>query len=240
MKKHVAGWIALAAMWTVQTVQTVPVHAQSPTVPGMAQSAVLTLPAGTKVPLTLISVLHSKTTQAGDSVRSQVAFPVTVGNDVAIPAGSFVEGTVTALTPANRKTRQPVIEIHFTRLLFANGYAVPLDATSEQASLSDAGDSTELADADPSSEASAEAFGFAGQQPPTLPPLPHNGPSAGVITGLIAGPIVLVVGGLIIGHHRIGSQDAILRDAGWQFAMVTQAPLLLDAARVKAAAGIGN
>jgi len=240
MKKHCAGWVALAAMWTIQTVQTgtPTAHAQSPSVPGMAETAVITLPAGTKIPLTLVSVIRSKTTKVGDSVRGQVAFPVTVGSEVAIPAGSYVEGIVTRLTPATRKTRQPDVEIHFTRLLFTNGYAISLDATSEQAVLTNDEDGTVAANANSSEDPGMEGFAFVGQQP--LPPLPHTGPSPGVIAGIFAGSTALLVGGLVWGHHRAGSQDAVLLDAGWQFAMVTQTPLVLDAARVKAAAVIGN
>src|SRR5665213_1189672 len=45
----------------------------------------LTLPAGMIVPLTLVSTIKSKAIHLGESVRAQVAFPVSVGDRVAIP-----------------------------------------------------------------------------------------------------------------------------------------------------------
>jgi hypothetical protein len=269
MRIRGVGWVAVAAMFAMQTVSlagqgmsgqamtgqsaaTQAVEGQAgqavgPRVPGMAESAVIPLPAGTRIPLTLVSVIKSKTTRVGDSVRAQVAFPVTVGSVVAIPAGSYVEGMVTRLVTASRRQRDLDVEIHFTRLLFANGYAVPLDATSDQAQLGTGEGSTRDGETVAESEdgavqeggQDAEGFGFVGQSP-TLPPLPHVGPSPALIGGIAAGGMGLLVGGLVWGHHRAGMQDMVLRDAGWQFAMVTQSVLALDAGQVKAAVGMGN
>ncbi len=213
-------------------------QATAPGVPGMAANAVIALPAGTRIPLTLVSVIKRKTTQVGDSVRAQVAFPVTVGSVVAIPAGSYVVGMVTRLVTPSRRQRDADVAIHFTRLLFANGYAVTLDATSDQALLGTGAESEDR----PAPQNEAEGFGFAGQSPTPspLPPLPHLGPSPAVIGGIFAGATGLLVGGLVWGHHRSGMQDMVLRDAGWQFAMVTQSALTLDAGQVKAALAMGN
>jgi len=37
--------------------------------------------------MTLVSPIKSKSTKVGDAVRAVVAFPITVGGQVAIPAG---------------------------------------------------------------------------------------------------------------------------------------------------------
>jgi hypothetical protein len=246
MKTQAIASIALAALFAAQTAP-----AQTPAgVPGQTDSPVLTLPAGTKIPLTLVSIIRSKTTHVGDSVRGQVAFPVTADNQVAIPAGTYVEGMVTKLLARAPCTRKPDVEIHFLRLLYANGYAVSLDAASLDALVSSSENETE-AQTKPESatpgqpeETPIEGFGFVGQfpnpTPPTLPPLPHVGPSPAVIGGIAAGSSAALLGGLIWSTHHRGAQDYILRDAGWQFEMITQSPLTLDQAKVKAAIAIGN
>jgi hypothetical protein len=88
----------------------------------------LTVPAGTAIPLTLINPLKKKSTKPGDAVRATVAFPIMAGMQVAIPAGSYVEGVVLQLTDRAPDIHQPEVAIHFTRLVFTSGYSVNLDA----------------------------------------------------------------------------------------------------------------
>jgi len=102
--------------------------------PTLSTSQTITVPAGTVIPMTLLSQIKSKSTKVGDTVRAQVAFPITAGTQIAIPAGTYVEGTVTSLTARMKKTGQPDVQIHFTRLLYANGYVASLDAVNTQAS----------------------------------------------------------------------------------------------------------
>ena len=109
-----------------------------PPVPTVQTSApvsghTLTVPAGTAIPLTLINPIKKKSTNPGDAVRATVAFPIMAGMQVAIPAGSYVEGVVKTVTARASDTQQPQVSIHFTRLVFANGYSVNLDANSAQA-----------------------------------------------------------------------------------------------------------
>ena len=67
--------------------------------------------------------------------RATVAFPIMAGMQVAIPAGSYVEGVVQQLTARASDTHQPQVGIHFTRLVFANGYSVIWTPTSAQAEM---------------------------------------------------------------------------------------------------------
>jgi hypothetical protein len=41
---------------------------------------------------------------------------------------------------------------------------------------------------------------------------------------------------LIWAHHRVNNTDFLLYDAGWQFQMILDSPVTLDAAQVAAAA----
>ncbi|HEX3987620.1 MAG TPA: hypothetical protein VHX13_13550 [Acidobacteriaceae bacterium] len=174
-----------------------------------------------------------------ETQRAVVAFPVTVGAQVAIPAGTYVEGLVNA-----RSTHGPSVKIHFTRMLFANGYSVPLDATNMQALVEWPG-AGPLAGPQRIGEL---AFGAAPPLPsagaeqavsePTLPLLPQEGPSKGAIIGGAVGGVAAIVLIAILTSHRRGSGNFVLFDGGWQLQMTLAAPLTLDAARVTTAAQV--
>ncbi len=222
-----------------------------------AQASNVTLPAGASIPLTLINPVRSKSTKPGDAVRATVAFPVTAGNQVAIPAGTYAEGAIQAINRRAGSNGLPQVKIHFTRLLFANGYSVPLDAENAQAEL-DAPDTpasqTEAAESDltskpdeaPSATPQAHlvraSYMPAQQQQPTPPPLPQVGPSpAVVIGGILGGSAAFTIGMLLWAHHRATNLDYILFDSGWQFQIVLDQPLTIDVSRISTpAAPAGN
>jgi hypothetical protein len=207
------------------------------------QAQSVTVPAGTAIPLTLVSPIKSRSTKRGDTVRAMVAFPVTTGTQLAIPAGTYVEGTVTRLVPNTLKNKMPEVEIHFTRMVFTNGYAVHLDASSTQARLDDPVKKAPVRESARSETKAAEeparSFSFAGQfptqPPPTLPPMNH--PNIGLIAGVTMGAAAAVgIGTLVWMRHRATHTDYVLFDSGWQFQMVLTAPLSLQVAQVNAAA----
>jgi hypothetical protein len=243
-------WIAALLVLALPVSQTAfaagPQSPPSP--PEQTASSTITVPPGTVVPLTLVSPIKSKSTKVGDAVRAVVAFPITVGTQIAIPAGTYVEGVVTSLTPQMKKTRQPEVEIHFTRLLYTNGYTASLDAANTQAKneIPGAASPEVLADSQPSDGFGAGrtriAFyggeGFASRAQttttPTLPPLPTTGRN--IVIGLMIGTAALVVTGILFAVHHKNNSDYLLFDAGWQFQMALTTPLGVDAAQVAAAA----
>ncbi len=211
-----------------------PSSAQGAPVPA-AHSIIV--PTGTVVPLTLMSAVKSKSTKPGDTVRAVVAFPVTVGTQLAIPAGTFVEGAVTQVTA--KAGKQPSVRIHFTRLLFSNGYSATLNGENTQSFLLPDGNrasTVEVAELTPMPFLGVHLAIGEGQQP-TMPTFPHEGPNPAVIGGAIAGAFAAgLVGMLVWAHHRANSYDFVVFDAGWQFQMILDSPVTLDAAQVAAAA----
>ena len=234
----------IASLCNAQEPIAAPIAAPAPADSQAATPAPASIfvPQGTSVALTLVSPIKSVSTKPGDTVRAAVAFPVTVGNQMAIPAGTYVEGVVNALTPRPSHSNSPSVKVHFTRLLFSNGYSVPLDAMSTEAMnidpIVDHPRATyEMAYAGDGAPYLGE--GFAGQsapQPPPLPPLPSVGPSPAVVTGAVLGAVGLGVLGLVLVHHHYGHMDYVVFDGGWQFQMVLQQSLTLDAGKVAAAA----
>jgi hypothetical protein len=176
--------------------------------------------------------MRAKATHPGDSVRAMTAFPVTVGKQLAIPSGSYVEGVVDKIIK-HGPTGHTGLQMHFTHIVFSNGYNVDLGGATAEAKnrATDANfpPSSGLA----TTSAAGFAFGFQQQQPPPLPPPPRIGPSVGEVAGIGIGVAAAVtVTAIILGHRHAGD---IVFDAGYQFEMVLQAPLTLDAGRVAAA-----
>jgi hypothetical protein len=218
-------FLAASACWAQQPSpdsDQPPASAQAQAPAGPAQE--ITIPSGTRVPLTLNGTITTKS-RAGDAVRAVTAFPVTVDTQVAIPVGTYVEGVLD-----NVDKRAPSVQMHFTRLLYANGYSVAVQGTNVVAK-------TIESPSTPAASAFAGGIGpsyAVGQQPPPLPPLPqpqsHIGTAVAIGVGAIAAGIV---GAVLLARHR-GATNGVLFQPGWQFEMVLQSPLSVDAASVGA------
>lgn len=202
-------------------------------------SPTIVVPTGTAIQLTLMSSVKSKSTNAGDTVRAVVAFPVTIGTQLAIPAGTFVDGSVIRVTAHPQSGQKPSFLVHFTRLVFSNGYSVVLNGENTQALLlpiQTGAPANEVAELAPLRLPGMQ-FAMGEGQEPTLPPLPQVGPPKGLIIGLsVGGTAALVVLAILGAHHSANNTDFVLYDAGWQFQMVLDSPITLDPAQVTAAA----
>src|ERR1700741_1499785 len=94
------AWFLIANLCSAQAPLPAASNIQASATP---PSAIIVVPQGTAIPLTLVNPIHSKSTKPGDAVRAMVAFPATVGAQLAIPAGTYVEGTVVSVkAPSGR------------------------------------------------------------------------------------------------------------------------------------------
>ncbi|HXM42835.1 MAG TPA: hypothetical protein VN924_16400 [Bryobacteraceae bacterium] len=201
--------------------------AQEPAPPD-AGSPSIAVPAGTKVPLRLTSPLGTKTARRGDAVHAEIAFPVTVANTVAIPPGTYVAGVIDQVT---RRGRHAGFTMHFTNMVFSNGYTVTLSGAHAdiRAGVLRTGEPLSAA----STSLDAPAGGMALQStPPTVSQPQRPGPDIGVVVGLTAGSAAVGIAVIAILAHR--GTDLYLH-AGWRFEMALANPLSLDAAKVAAA-----
>jgi len=228
--------LRFVAAFLVASMSCAQIPATSPSSESKTDTGTITVPQGSLVALKLITTIKSKSTHPGDSVRAVVAFPLAIGAQVAIPAGTYVEGSVEKVDAHRGK-----VQLRFTHLLYANGSTVPLVAINTQAAITKPNlsfDSSNLiADARDGAPYLGEAFAAPGQTYPQPPPLPSVGPSPGKIAaigiGISAGITVLF---LILAHHHAASADYVLLDSGWQFQMALQEPLVLNVAQISAAA----
>lgn len=222
--------------------QVVPAPAGQNAPASTAQAIIV--PAGTAIQLALTTAVKTRSTKAGDIVRAVVAFPVTIGTQLAIPAGTLVEGKVTQVKARPKGGQSPLFRVHFTRLTYSNSYSVALNGENTQALLLPAEGSAptnEVAELIPLRLPGAHFAMGDGQVGTPVPTQsgPGGGASKSAVIGGIAGgaAAALIVGSLIWAHHRtIKESDSVLYGAGWQFQIVLDSPLTLDAAQVAAAA----
>lgn len=205
--------------------------------PPDTEKRTLTIPAGTRVPLTLTSPMRARAMRKGDSVRAVTSFPVTAGQQVAIPAGTYVEGVIDKMIKRG-PTGSTGLEMHFTRIVFPNGYNVALENATAVAKSGGTGANIPESSASGSGGASGYAEGFQQPPPPTPAPLPRLGPNPAVVAGIGAAVTVATTVGLILlGRRRAGD---IVFDSGYQFEMMLETSLVLDADRVAAAMAASN
>jgi hypothetical protein len=86
----------------------------------------VTIPAGTKVPLVLKQGISTKNAKPGDHVYLQTNFPYVQDGRMVIPEGTYVQGEITSVQRAGRVKGRAEVMMHFTTLIFPNGYTVTL------------------------------------------------------------------------------------------------------------------
>jgi hypothetical protein len=156
---------------------------------------------------------------------------VTVGTQLAIPVGTYVEGVIDKVMKGGRSG--PSLQMHFTRLLYANGYSVAVDGANTQAKAlipkSSSPEPTAFAGA------SGSNYALSAQQSPGSPALQPPASHTGAIVGAMVGSAVAGIVAIVLMAHHQGGGSTVLFDTGWQFEMVLESPLSVDAASVDAA-----
>lgn len=191
------------------------------------QTSFITVPAGTHLMLGLVRPLSFKKSKAGTPVYLQVTFPVTIGPQMAIPAGAYVQGTIDKVVKRNRTKEVMEFQMRSASVIFSTGYTVSLGGALDVAPI----DAAAVPPALPGSSVPVLAA-VGGPAPPPLPTLPSMGNGArNAVIGLgIAGAAAGIIVAAIGYHH-----NDIEMDAGTPVEIVLQSPLLLERDRVQAA-----
>ena len=112
-------------------VSSAPAAAASPA-PGTASDPhVITIPAGTKIPLLLKQAISTKNAREGDAVYAETAFPFVVDDRVIVPAGSYIQGKISHVERGGRLKGRAEILMHFTSMIYPSGYTVMLPGSVE-------------------------------------------------------------------------------------------------------------
>jgi hypothetical protein len=112
-------YLSLAGIW-------LPAQQGDAQAPPTGVTDAITIPADSKIELVVIRPVWAKTAAAGASVYAQTIYPVVVGTRLAIPPGTYVQGTIEKVTRPTRKVNQAEFQILFTKIIFANGYTLAL------------------------------------------------------------------------------------------------------------------
>jgi len=83
------------------------------------QSSMITIPAGTQLSLVLTQPIQSRYVRRGDDIYAQITAPVDSGNEVVIPAGTFVQGTIDKL---ERHGGRAELRLQSMAITFPDGY----------------------------------------------------------------------------------------------------------------------
>ena len=90
-----------------------------------------TIPAGTRVPLSLKQAISTKTAKDGDPVYAETAFPFVVNDRIVIPAGTYIQGKITRVQRGGHIKGRAELLIHFTSMIYPSGYTVMLGGSVE-------------------------------------------------------------------------------------------------------------
>ena len=91
----------------------------------------LTIPAGTRIPLSLKQAISTKTAKEGDPVYCETTFPFVINDRIVVPPGTYVQGKLSHVQRAGRVKGRAEVLIHFTSLIYPSGYTVMLGGSLE-------------------------------------------------------------------------------------------------------------
>ena len=193
-------------------------------------------------------------------VYLQITFPVTVGGQMVIPPGAYIQGVIQKTIPRPRGSAGPGFEMRYANLIFSTGYTVPLagtvnvmrttaqalppdHASHPVAALTAFNNSTEnwpqpTLNMNGMPLMAMAAFGAPQVTPPPLPPLPplpKSGFGKGPRNAIIGLGVAFTVGTVLLLALRHSRSNDLNMETGTTLELVLPAPLQLDAERVTAA-----
>jgi hypothetical protein len=204
--------------------------APNPAAPSVeSEKLTLTIPAGTRVPLSLKQAISTKTARDGDPVYAEISFPFVVNERVVIPAGTYIQGKVERAQRGGHIKGRAELLIHFTSMIYPNGYTVMLGGSventpgAEKTSMKDS-EGTIRQDSDAGRKAKAAAEGATTGA--VIGAVTNGGKGAGIGAG--AGGVT----GLAISMLSRGADVRL--EPGSSIEMEIQREVTVDASRVSA------
>jgi len=93
----------------------------------------LTVPSGTRLAVVLENGISTRSAKAGDSLYFHTAFPVTQNNQIVIPVGSYLRGSLLESKRPGRIKGKGAFRLRLESLILPNGYTVDLLAAPRSA-----------------------------------------------------------------------------------------------------------
>ncbi|MGA2889408.1 MAG: hypothetical protein ABSE51_15275 [Terracidiphilus sp.] len=130
MTRHWATYIFLLSGMILS------MRAQAPSVPGAVASETAvtpvakgelktyTVPAGTRILLSLKHEVNTRVARPGDAVYLMSDFPVVEGGAVVLPAGMYVKGVIDSVQRPGKVKGRAQLQMHLTSMIFPNGVEI--------------------------------------------------------------------------------------------------------------------
>jgi type F conjugative transfer system protein TrbI len=194
------------------------------------KASVVSIPAGTKVPLALKQAISTRSAKEGDAVYCETAFPVVQDGRILIPAGTYVQGKISHVQRAGRVKGRAEVLMHFTTLIYPNGYTVMLPGSVENIP---GADKTSMK----GSEGTVRQDGQTGEKVGTIASTGATGAVIGGVTGGGKGALIGAATGGAVGTAiaLLTRGNDVKLDNGASIEMVIQREVSLDPARIPAA-----
>jgi type IV secretion system protein VirB10 len=199
-------------------------NAQSNDGSGQASNRQVTVPAGTTVLLHLKSPIDTHSARVGDGVYCETNFPVTIDNTMAIPAGTYVKGHITRVERSGRIKGRAELQVHFTTLIFPNGYTIELPGALQN---TPGAENSSVAD----KEGTVKANGQKGKDAATIGTASAGGAAiGGLATGTLKGAGIGGGIGAGVGLIKVLATrgQEVRLPTGTSLEMVLQRPLTVD------------
>jgi hypothetical protein len=199
----------------------------SPAAASPAKVATFQIAAGTKVPLSLKQGISTKSAKEGDSVYCETTFPVVQDGHMVIPAGTYVQGKISHVQRAGHVKGRAEVLMHFTTLIFPNGYTVMLPGSVDNIP---GAASTSMKDA----EGTVRQDGQKGKDATQIATTGASAAAIGAIAGSGKGALIGAAAGGAVGTAiaLLTRGDDVKLDNGTSIEMVIQREVTLDASRL--------
>ena len=197
---------------------------------GKEPARTLTIPAGTKIPVSLRNTISTKGNHPGDPVYAQSTFPVVIDEHIVVPAGTYVQGKISSIKPAGRIKGRAEVLMHFTTLIYPSGYTVMLPGSIEN---SPGVDKSKVKD----KEGTIQADGNGGKTAATIAQPAAEGALIGAVSRGGEGALIGAgVGGAVgTAIAALSHGNEVKMGPGTTLEVVLQRDVPVDAGRIKAA-----
>jgi type IV secretion system protein VirB10 len=190
------------------------------------------VPTGTKIPLVLKQGISTKNAKPGDHVYLQTNFPYVQDGRMVIPEGTYVQGEITSVNRAGRVKGRAEVMMHFTTLIYPNGYTVSLPGSVDNVPGS-------RNDSLKSEEGKVQHEGEKGKDTATVASTAGSGAAIGAIAGGLKGAgIGAGIGGVAgLASVLLTRGSDVHLDPGTAVEMVFQRDVSLDESRLERTRG---
>ena len=204
---------------------------ETPTEDNAPAPGTVVVPAGTKLPVVLKHAINTKSAQPGDNIYCETNFPVVQNDRILIPAGTYVQGSITSVKRPGRLKGRAEVLMHFNTMIYPNGYTVSIPGALDQVPGADSShvkDKEGTVQADSSKGKDAATIAGTGATGAVIGAAASGGKGAGI--GAAVGGLT----GLAITMLTRGNDVRL--EQGTTVEMVLQRPLVLEEARLGARA----